>query len=62
MGEYEYRPLRLPPGTSRSAAREVLALYARVDGWELASLALRPDGTRQVVLRRPPQRVRSSSR
>ena len=50
--EYDYRPLRLPPGTSRSAAREVLSLYAHAKGWELARLALLPDGTRHVVLRR----------
>lgn len=50
--EYEYRPLRLPAGTSRSAAREVLSLYAQFHGWELARLVLSGDGTRQVVLRR----------
>ena len=57
---YEYRPLRLPPGTSRSAAREVLSLYAHAKGWELARLALHPDGTRQVVLRRRRTRTRTS--
>lgn len=50
--EYEYRPLRLPAGTSRSAAREVLSLYAQFHGWELSRLVLAGDGTRQVVLRR----------
>ena len=50
--DYEFAPLRIPPGTSRSAAATMLSLQADVGGWELARLQLHPDGTRKVVLRR----------
>lgn len=51
-GDYEFAPLRIPPGTSRSAAATMLSLQADTGGWELARLLLHADGTRQVVLRR----------
>jgi hypothetical protein len=51
--EYEYQPLRLPPGTDRVSAQVQLAVQAEFSGWELATLRLFPDGTRQVTLRRP---------
>jgi len=51
-GEYEFAPLRIPPGTSRSAAATMLSLQADTGGWELARLQLHPDGTRKVILRR----------
>ena len=51
-GEYEYAPLRIPPGTSRSAAAQLMSLQADTGGWELARLQLHADGTRKVVLRR----------
>jgi hypothetical protein len=51
--EYEYQPLRLPPGTDRVSAEVQLAVQAEFSGWELATLRLFPDGTRQVTLRRP---------
>ena len=51
-GEYEFAPLRIPPGTSRSAAATMLSLQADTGGWELARLQLHADGTRKVVLRR----------
>jgi hypothetical protein len=51
-GEYEFAPLRIPPGTSRSAAATMLSLQSDVGGWELARLQLHPDGTRKVILRR----------
>ena len=50
--EYEYAPLRIPSGTSRSAAATMMALQSDVGGWELAHLALHADGTRRVVMRR----------
>ena len=51
-GEYEFAPLRIPPGTSRSAAATMLSLQADTGGWELARLQLHPDGTRKAILRR----------
>ncbi len=51
-GEYEFAPLRIPPGTSRSAAATMLSLQSDVGGWELARLQLHADGTRKVILRR----------
>ena len=51
-GEYEFAPLRIPPGTSRSAAATMLSLQADTGGWELARLQLHADGTRKVILRR----------
>ena len=57
MTEYEFRHLRLPRGTSRSAARQLLAEHAEYGHWELARLRLFPDGTRAVVLRRRIMRV-----
>jgi hypothetical protein len=51
-GDYEFAPLRIPPGTSRSAAATMLSLQADTGGWELARLQLHADGTRKVILRR----------
>ena len=50
--EYEYQPLRLPPGTDRVSAQVQLSIQAEFGGWELAKLRLFRDGTRQVTLRR----------
>ena len=50
--DYQYAPLRIPPGTSRSAAATMLSLQADTGGWELARLQLHADGTRRVILRR----------
>jgi len=50
--DYEYQPMRLPPGTSRATAATLLAIQAEYGGWELARLRLHSDGTRKVVLRR----------
>ena len=52
VADWEFAPLRIPPGTSRSAAATMLSLQADVGGWELARLQLHADGTRQVILRR----------
>jgi hypothetical protein len=57
MPEYEFRHLRLPRGTSRTAARQLLTEHAEYGHWELARLRLFPDGTRTVVLRRRIMRV-----
>jgi len=50
--DYEYQPLRLPPGTDRVSAQVQLAIQAEFGGWELSRLRLYRDGTRQVTLRR----------
>ena len=50
--DYEYAPLRLPPGTDRVTATVQLSLQAEFGGWELARVRLYADGTRKVVLRR----------
>jgi hypothetical protein len=50
--DYEYAPLRLPPGTDRVSAQVELTIRAEYGGWELARVRLYPDGTRKVVLRR----------
>jgi len=50
--EYEYAPVRIPPGTDRSSAAVQLSLHAEYGGWELAQVRVHPDGTRQVWLRR----------
>ena len=57
MGDYEFRQLSLPRGTSRSAAHRVLTDAAEHHGWELARLRLYPDGRRRVLLRRRILRV-----
>ena len=36
--DYEYAPLRIPPGTSRSAAATMLSLQVDVGGWDDSSL------------------------
>ncbi len=51
--EFEYQPLRLPPGTDRVSVQVQLSIQAEFGGWELAKLRLFNDGTRQVTLRRP---------
>jgi hypothetical protein len=51
-GDYEYVPVRLPPGTPRISAAVQLSLQAEYGGWELARLRLMTDGTRRIVLRR----------
>jgi hypothetical protein len=50
--EYEYAPLRIPAGTSRSAAAQLMSIQADTGGWELARLQLHADGTRKVIMRR----------
>lgn len=51
-GEYEYAPLRLPAGISRSAAAQLMSMQADTGGWELARLQAFADGTRKVIMRR----------
>jgi hypothetical protein len=51
-GDWEYRPLRLPPGVSRRAAATQLSIHAEFAGWELSNVRLYSDGTRKVVLKR----------
>ena len=50
--EYEYAPVRIPPGTDSSAAAAQLTLHAEYGGWELAKVRLHSDGSRRVWLRR----------
>ena len=52
VADWEFAPLRIPPGTSRSAAATMLILQADTGGWELARLQLHADGTRKAILRR----------
>ena len=51
-GEYEYAPLRIPAGTSRAAAAQLMSLQADTGGWELARLQLHADGSRKIIMRR----------
>ena len=51
--EYEYTPLRIPPGTNGASAAVQLTLQAEFGGWELAKVRLHSDGSRRVWLRRP---------
>ncbi|MDQ3733885.1 MAG: DUF5703 family protein [Actinomycetota bacterium] len=50
--EYDYVPVRIPPGTDRASAAVLLSLQADTGGWELARVLLHADGTRKVTLRR----------
>ncbi len=50
--DYEYRPLRIDPSTSRSSAAVMLSVRAEFTGWELARVLRFPDGSRRVTLRR----------
>ncbi|TNY38037.1 DUF5703 family protein [Thermomonospora catenispora] len=52
MAEYSYLVLRLPRGTSRDAARQLMTEHAEYGGWELHRLRLYPDGSRRIQLRR----------
>ncbi|KDN81503.1 hypothetical protein KCH_67410 [Kitasatospora cheerisanensis KCTC 2395] len=52
LPEYEYQSLRLPRGTSRNAARQLLTDHAEYGHWELDRLRLYPDGSRTVRLKR----------
>jgi hypothetical protein len=51
-GDWEYRPLRLPPGVSRRTATTQLTIHAEFAGWELSRVLLYGDGTRKIWLRR----------
>ncbi|WP_028927098.1 DUF5703 family protein [Pseudonocardia acaciae] len=51
-GEWEYRPLRLPPDVNRVTASVRLAIQAEFGGWELSRVRLYPGGERKVWLRR----------
>ncbi|GAA5154776.1 DUF5703 family protein [Pseudonocardia eucalypti] len=51
-GEWEYRPLRLPPDVTRMTASVRLAIQAEFGGWELSRVRLYPGGERRVWLRR----------
>ena len=50
--EYEYVPVRIPPGTDRASAAVLLSLQADTGGWELSRVLLHADGTRKVTMRR----------
>jgi hypothetical protein len=52
MLEYSYLVLRLPRGTSRDAARQILVEHAEHGGWELVRVRVYPDGSRRIQLRR----------
>ncbi|WP_424186584.1 DUF5703 family protein [Actinokineospora sp. G85] len=55
--EWEYLPLRLPPGVSRLTAATQLSIQAEFGGWELSNVRLYSDGTRKVLLRRKRRKV-----
>ena len=50
--DYEYVPVRIPPGIDRVTAAVQLSLHAEYGGWELSTVRLHADGTRKVTLRR----------
>jgi Family of unknown function (DUF5703) len=52
MVEYSYLVLRLPRGTTRDAARQILVEHAELGGWELDRVRVYPDGSRRIQLRR----------
>ncbi|GAB2829080.1 hypothetical protein GCM10027176_36590 [Actinoallomurus bryophytorum] len=52
MLEYSYLVLRLPRGTTRDAARQILVEHAERGGWELVRVRVYPDGRRRIQLRR----------
>jgi hypothetical protein len=52
MAEYTYLVLRLPRGTTRDTARQIMTERAEYGGWELDRLRLYPDGSRRIQLRR----------
>ncbi|GLW66036.1 hypothetical protein Arub01_42800 [Actinomadura rubrobrunea] len=52
MVEYTYLVLRLPRGTTRDVARQIMTEHAEYGGWELDRLRLYPDGSRRIQLRR----------
>ncbi len=56
-GEYEYRMLTIPRGTSRADARRLLAEHAEYGRWELAVVRVYVGGSRRVWLRRKIIRV-----
>ena len=49
--DYQYAPLRIPPGKSRSAAATKLSLQADNGGREMGRLQPPPDRTPKVILR-----------
>ncbi|MFI1916489.1 DUF5703 family protein [Nocardia sp. NPDC020380] len=50
--EWEYLPLRLPPGVNRVTASMRLTIHAEFSGWELSRVRAYTDGSRRVLLRR----------
>jgi Family of unknown function (DUF5703) len=57
VGDYEFRLLVIPRGTSRAEARRLLTEHAEHGHWELARVRLYAGGARQVWLRRKIIRV-----
>jgi stress response protein SCP2 len=55
--DYEYVPLRIPPDVDRLTAAVRLAIQAEFGDWELATVRLFRDGSRQVLLRRRRRRA-----
>ena len=56
-GEYEYRVLSIPRGTSRAEARRMLTEHAEYGRWELARVRVSMGGGHRVWLRRKIIRV-----
>lgn len=58
--EWEYDKLTFDRTFSRNMVRKMLVERAEHGGWELTQVALTPDGTRRVVLRRKIIRQRAT--
>jgi hypothetical protein len=56
-GEYEYRLLTLPRGSSRAEVRRLLTEYAEYGRWELARVQVMMNGSRRIWIRRKIIRV-----
>ena len=59
-GQYEYRVLTIPRGTTHNDARRLLTDEAEYGRWELARTLLYAGGERKVWLRRKIIRVQST--
>ena len=61
IGDFEYRLLVMPRGTSRAEAGRLLTEHAEYGHWELARVRVLAGGARHVWLRRKIIRVRRTA-
>jgi hypothetical protein len=52
MPDFEYRPVRVPPGSTREQTHDMLSIHAEYGDWELSRHAIWADGRRKVTVRR----------